>query len=403
MDGMSLMFVILTSVLVPICLLVGGFTIDCGSKTYFVCFLTMYAAIIGVFTACDLIVFYVCFESVLVPMFVLIGVYGSRERKIRAAYQFFFYTFVGSLCMLVGILVIQSDAGTTNLVGLMHTHISESRSLLLFVAFLASFAVKLPMIGVHTWLPEAHVEAPTSGSVILAGILLKFGGYGLLRFSIPLFPLASAYFAPFMCVLSVCAIVYASLSTMRQIDMKKIIAYSSVAHMGYVTLGMFSGVYPTYACTDGILGGVFMMIAHGVVSSALFICIGVLYERHKTRVLHYFSGCAHVMPVWAILFVVFIFANFGLPTTANFVGEFLVLNACSQTNSVLTYIAISGMFFGAAYSIWLYNRIVFGNIKQTEHAYSDVNRREVSALAPLCVLTFSLGCFPNTVLDVLAP
>jgi proton-translocating NADH-quinone oxidoreductase chain M len=349
---------------------------------------------IAVFCMLDLLLFYVFFESVLIPMFIIIGVWGSRERKIRAAYQFFLYTLVGSVLMLLAILAIYFQAGTTDLEVLLTTNFSEKRQLLLWLAFFCSFAVKVPMIPVHIWLPEAHVEAPTAGSVILAGVLLKLGTYGFLRFSIPLFPLATVYFTPLVYTMSVIGIVYASLTTLRQIDLKKIIAYSSVAHMGFVTLGLFS------LNVQGIEGSILLMLSHGFVSSALFLCVGVLYDRHKTRLVKYYGGVVHVMPVFSVLFLIFTLGNLSLPGTSSFIGEFLILTGAFQTNTFIATVAATGMILGGAYSIWLYNRVVFGNFKPMYlHTFSDVNRREFWLFVPFVAVVLWMGVYPNIFVD----
>lgn len=393
-DGISLFFLVLTGFLVPVCLLVGWVSIQDYVKEYCIAFLVLEGFMYAVFCILDLLLFYVFFESVLLPMFLIIGVWGSRERKIRAAYQFFLYTLIGSVFMLLGILFIYFQTGTTDLQILYGTEFSEYRQLVLWCAFFASFAVKVPMVPVHIWLPEAHVEAPTAGSVILAGILLKLGTYGFLRFSIPLFPDASAYFAPFVYTLSVLGIVYASCTTLRQIDLKKMIAYSSVAHMGFVTLGLFS------LNLQGIEGSLLLMLSHGFVASALFLCVGVLYDRHKTRLVKYYGGVVHVMPLFSLVFLIFTLGNLSLPGTSSFVGEFLILAGCFQTNTALTTLAATGMVLGAGYSLWLYNRVVFGNFKlEFLTTFADVNRREFFIFLPFIAAVFWMGVFPEVFLD----
>lgn len=332
-------------------------------------------------------------------MMIIIGVWGSRERKIGAAYQFFLYTLFGSVFFLLAILVIYFETGTTDIAILMTTvssHFSFEHQLLLWLAFFASFAIKIPMFPVHTWLPEAHVEAPTAGSVILAGVLLKLGGYGFLRFSIPFFPEASLYFKPLVYWLSVIAIVYVSLTTLRQIDLKKIIAYSSVAHMAFVTLGIFT------FNLQAVEGSILLMLSHGLVSSALFMCVGIIYDRHKTRIIKYYSGLIQVMPIFITIFFIFTLANLSFPTTSGFIGEFLVLVGLFQTNKFITFLASTGMVLGAAYSIWLWNRVACGNLKVyfIQH-YADLNFREVLLFLPLIFLTFLLGIFPEIILDSL--
>ena len=395
-DGISLFFIILTTFLIPVCLLVGWTTIQTSVKEYCIAFLLLEALMIAAFCVLDLLLFYIFFESVLIPMFLIIGVWGSRERKVRAAYQLFLYTLVGSLLMLLAILVIYCQTGTTNLEILYAAEFSESRQLLLWLAFFASFAVKVPMIPVHIWLPEAHVEAPTAGSVILAGILLKLGTYGFLRFSIPLFPYASIYFTPLVQTLSILAIIYSSLTTLRQIDLKKIIAYSSVAHMNFVTLGLFS------LNAQGIEGAIMLMLAHGLVSPALFLLVGFLYDRHKTRLLRYYGGLARTMPLFAIMFLFFTMANISLPGTANFVGEFLVLTGAFRSNTFVATMAASGMVLGAAYGLWLCNRLLYGLSKPYYIAsFSDLSRREFHLLLPFVISVLILGVAPEPLLDTL--
>ena len=395
-DGISLFFVILSTFLVPICILVGWVSIQKYVREYLIAFLVLESLMIGVFCMLDLLLFYVFFESVLIPMFLIIGIWGSRERKIRAAYQFFLYTLVGSLFMLLAILCIYFQTGTTDLQVLYTTSFSEKRQLLLWLAFFASFAVKVPMVPVHIWLPEAHVEAPTSGSVILAGVLLKLGTYGFLRFSIPMFPEASLYFTPLIYTMSVIGVMYASLTTLRQIDLKKVIAYSSVAHMAFVTIGLFS------LNMQGIEGSILLMLSHGLVSSALFLCVGCLYDRHKTRLIPYYGGCVHTMPVFSAIFLFFTLGNLSLPGTSSFVGEFLILVGAFQHNTLITTLAATGMVLGAAYSLWLYNRVVFGNFKPNYlNTYSDVNRREICMFLPLILSVVWMGVYPEVFLDAM--
>ena len=395
-DGISLFFVILTTFLIPVCILVSWQSITQYCKEYCIAFLVLESLMIAVFSVLDLLLFYIFFESVLIPMFIIIGVWGSRERKIRAAYQFFLYTLFGSVLMLLAVLFIYFQAGTTDLEILYTTQFSEPRQLVLWLAFFASFAVKVPMVPVHIWLPEAHVEAPTAGSVILAGILLKLGTYGFLRFSIPLFPSATLYFTPLIYTMSVIAIIYTSLTTLRQIDLKKIIAYSSVAHMNFVTLGLFS------LNTQGIEGSILLMISHGLVSPALFLCVGVLYDRHKTRVLRYYSGCARTMPIFALFFVFFTMANISLPGTSSFIGEFLVFVGVYQSNTFITFLAATGMVLGAAYGLWLCNRLLFGIVKpHFISTFSDVSRREFFMLLPFVVGILWMGVYPEPFLETL--
>jgi len=354
----------------------------------------MEALMIGVFCILDVFLFYIFFESILIPMFLIVGIWGSRERKIRAAYQFFLYTLIGSVLMLLAILFLYYQAGTTDLQILLTTEISERRQLLLWFAFFCSFSVKVPMIPFHLWLPEAHCEAPTAGSVILAGILLKLGTYGFIRWSIPLFPSASLYFAPLIYVISVIGIIYASLTTLRQVDLKKIIAYSSVAHMGICTLGIFS------FNIQGIEGAILLMLGHGFVASALFLCVGMLYDRTKTRLVKYYGGLVHTMPMFSIVFFFFTLGNLGLPCTSNFVGEILVLIGAFQINPFLTVLACSGMIIGAAYSLWLYNRVIFGGFTamySTE--FADLNRREICIFVPFILGLVIMGVYPEIFLQ----
>lgn len=393
-DGLSLFFVILTTLLIPICILVGWSSIRHFGKEYIISFLICEFLMIAVFCMLDLLLFYVFFESVLIPMFIIIGVWGSRQRKIKAAYLFFLYTLLGSVFMLLAILLILLQTGTTDLLILLTTSFSERRQILLWIAFFASFAVKVPMVPVHIWLPEAHVEAPTAGSVILAGILLKLGTYGFLRFSIPMFPEATLYFTPFIYTLSAIAIIYTSLTTLRQIDLKKIIAYSSVAHMNLVTIGMFS------LNIQGIGGSILLMLSHGLVSPALFLCVGVLYDRHKTRLVRYYGGLVSTMPNFSTIFLFFTLANMSLPGTSSFIGEFLILVGAFQRNSLVATLAALGMILGAAYSLFLYNRVVSGNCKPDFlHKFSDLNGREVFFFLPFLVGVVWMGVYPKVFLD----
>jgi proton-translocating NADH-quinone oxidoreductase chain M len=392
-DGISLFFVILTTFLIPICLLAGWKSIE-KQKEYVIAFLVLEALTLSVFCLLDLFLFYVFFESVLIPMFFIIGIFGSRERKIRAAYQFFLYTLLGSVLMLLGILMIYSQTGTTQVELLYTAEFSEISQIILWLSFFASFAVKVPMVPVHIWLPEAHVEAPTAGSVILAGIMLKLGTYGFLRFSIPLFPEASLYFTPLVFTMSVIAVMYTSLTTVRQVDLKKIIAYSSVAHMNFVTLGLFS-LNP-----QGVEGSLLLMISHGLVSPALFLCIGALYDRHKTRLLRYYGGTVRTMPIFSSVFLFFTMGNISLPGTSSFVGEFLVLTGTYQANPFICVLGATGMVLGAAYSLWLYNRVTFGAFKpHFISTYADLNRREFFTFLPLIISVLWMGVYPEVFLN----
>ena len=395
-DGISLFFIILTTFLIPVCLLVSWTSISLYVKEYCLAFLILESLLIAVFCVLDLLLFYIFFESVLIPMFIIIGVWGSRERKIRAAYQFFLYTLFGSVLMLLAILLIYFQTGTLDIQILYTSSFSENRQILLWLAFFASFAVKVPMVPVHIWLPEAHVEAPTAGSVILAGILLKLGTYGFLRFSIALWPYATYYFSPLIYTLSVVAIIYTSLTTLRQIDLKKIIAYSSVAHMNFVTLGLFS------INSQGIEGSLLLMYSHGLVSPALFLCVGVLYDRHKTRLIRYYAGCGRTMPVFALLFVFFTMANMSLPGTSSFIGEFLILTGVYQNNTFIAFLAATGMVLGAAYALWLCNRLLYGITKpHFLTAFSDVTRREFFMFLPFVFSILWMGLYPEPFLDAI--
>nr|YP_010833588.1 NADH dehydrogenase subunit 4 [Jatropha curcas]WFG81214.1 NADH dehydrogenase subunit 4 [Jatropha curcas] len=393
-DGISLFFVILTTFLIPICISVGWSGMRSYGKEYITASLIREFLMIAVFRMLDPLLFYVLPESVLIPMFIIIGVWGSRQRKIKAAYQFFLYTLLGSVFMLLAILLILLQTGTTDLQISLTTEFSERRQIFLWIASFASFAVKVPMVPVHIWLPEAHVEAPTAGSVILAGIPLKLGTYGFLRFSIPMFPEATLSSTPFIYTSSAIAIIYTSLTTSRQIDLKKIIAYSSVAHMNLVTIGMFS------SNIQGIGGSILPMLSHGLVSSALFLCVGVLYDRHKTRLVRYYGGLVSTMPNLSTIFFSSTLANMSSPGTSSFIGEFLISVGAFQKNSLVATLAALGMILGAAYSLWLYNRVVSGNLKPDFlHKFSDSNGREVSIFIPFLVGVVWMGVHPKVFPD----
>lgn len=393
-DGISIFFIILTAFLIPICILISWNSIIYKMKEFILMLLITELLLINVFAVLDLFFFYVFFEGVLIPMFIIIGVWGSRQRKIHAAYQFFFYTLLGSILMLLGIIVIYFETGTTDIQLLAQIELSKSRQLILWLAFFASFAVKVPMLPVHIWLPEAHVEAPTAGSVILAGVLLKLGVYGIIRFMIPMFPYAMDYFTPMVFTMCVIGIIYSAATTIRQIDLKKIIAYSSVAHMNFALLGLFTNN------SQGIEGSLFFMLGHGVVSSALFLCIGILYDRYHTRNILYYGGLVQVMPIFSIFFLIFTLANLGLPGLVNFVGEFLVLVGTWKVNTTVIFLASIGMILGAVYAIWLYNRLIFGQIRfYSLQKFVDINRREFFVLLPLLFMTFFMGIYPVVFLD----
>lgn len=396
LDGISILFVILTTFLIPLCILSSWDNVKIGVKEYYSYFLLIESLLICVFSSLDLILFFIAFESLLIPMYLIIGFWGSRTRKIKAGYQFFLYTLVGSVVMLLAIFSIYFEVGATDYQMVLNFSFSDRRQIMLWLAFFMSFSIKVPMFPFHIWLPEAHVEAPTAGSVILAGILLKMGTYGFLRFSIAIFPEGSFYFIPLIHMLSITAILYTSLTTLRQIDLKKVIAYSSVAHMGFVTLGLFSlNLY-------GIEGSLIVMLSHGFVSSALFLCIGILYERHHTRLIKYYTGLAQILPIFSIFFLFFSIANLGFPGTSSFVGEFLVLVGVFSNNTIITFLASFGMIFGAAYSLWLCNRIIFGSLNiEYIIQFTDVNRREFLLLLPLVASTLFMGIYPEIFLETM--
>nr|YP_009541995.1 NADH dehydrogenase subunit 4 [Neogoniolithon spectabile]AYR06665.1 NADH dehydrogenase subunit 4 [Neogoniolithon spectabile] len=389
-DGISLFFIILTTFLILLCILVSWESIKIYVKEYLISFLILEFFFDSSISVLDLFLFYLYFESVLMPMFLIIGIWGSRSRKVRAAYQFFLYTLIGSLLMLVSLVAIYFITGTTNILVLNSFEFTETQQVYFWLAFFASFAVKIPMVPFHIWLPEAHAEAPTAGSVILAGILLKLGGYGFLRFSLPFFPIASIYFSPLIFLLSIMAALYASLTTLRQIDLKKIIAYSSVAHMSFVTIGIFSFNH------QGIEGSILLMLSHGLVSSALFLSVGVLYDRHKTRLIKYYSGLTQVMPIYMCYLLFFSFANIGFPGTSSFVGELLVILGSFQLNILMTLCICISIILSAAYSIWLLNRIGFGTLRVDYfNNFQDISRREFWIFNPLIFIILWMGISPN--------
>ena len=407
-DGISILFVMLTTFTMPL-VIVASWNVTYRLKEYMVAFLVLETLMIGVFCALDLVLFYVFFEAGLIPMFLIIGIWGGKER-IYASFKFFLYTFLGSVLMLVAMVAMFSDAGSTDIVFLL-THNFKSDVLnvfgfqilggaqtLMWIAFFASFAVKMPMWPFHTWLPDAHVQAPTAGSVVLAAILLKLGGYGSLRFALPMFPIASDLLAPLIFWLSAIAIVYTSLVALVQHDMKKLIAYSSVAHMGFVTMGIFA------ANQQGVDGAIFQMISHGFISGALFLCVGVLYDRLHTRDIDAYGGIINKMPIYALIFMFFTLANVGLPGTSGFIGEFLTLVGIFKVNTWVALFATSGVILSAAYALWLYRRIVLGQlIKESLKSITEMDRREKIIFAPLIFMTLLLGIYPALILDIIGP
>ena len=407
-DGISVLFVMLTTFMMPL-VIAASWNVNTRVKEYMIAFLLLETLMLGVFMALDLVLFYLFFEAGLIPMFLIIGIWGGANR-IYASFKFFLYTFLGSVLMLVAMVGMFADAGTTDIEQLLvHNFASETFSLmgvqviggmqtLLFIAFFASFAVKMPMWPVHTWLPDAHVQAPTAGSVVLAAILLKMGGYGFLRFSIPMFPVGSEVMSPLVLWMSAIAIVYTSLVALVQEDMKKLIAYSSVAHMGFVTMGIFA------ANQQGIDGAIFQMLSHGFISGALFLCVGVIYDRMRTRYIYAYGGRVNRKPGYGLIFMLFTMANVGLPGTSGFVGEFLTLMAVFQVNTWVAAVATTGVIFSAAYALWLYRRVMMGDlIKESLKSITDMSRRERAIFAPLVVMTILLGVYPALILDITGP
>jgi NADH-quinone oxidoreductase subunit M len=391
-----MLFVILTTFLMPLCILASRNTVHRYYKAYMAAFLALETLMIGVFCALDLVLFYVFFEGGLIPMFLIIGIWGG-PRRVYASFKFFLYTLTGSVLMLLAIMAMYWQAGTSDIPTLLNHPFPASMQIWLWIAFFASFAVKLPMWPVHTWLPDAHVEAPTAGSVILAAILLKMGGYGFLRFSLPMFPIASAELAPFVFTLSVFAVVYTSLVALAQDDLKKLIAYSSVAHMGFVTMGLFA------ANAQGVQGGIFQMLSHGIVSAALFLCVGVVYDRMHTRQISAYGGLVNRMPIYAAVFLLFTLANVGLPGTTGFIGEFLSLAGAFRVNTWVAFIAATGMILSAAYALWVYRRVIFGVIdKDSLRGILDLSVREIAIFAPLVALAIFFGFYPAPIMNVTA-
>src|SRR3974390_2140996 len=395
-DGISLPFVILTTALMPICILASWTSIQKRVKEYMIAFLVLETLMVGTFAALDLVLFYLFFEGGLIPMFLIIGVWGG-PRRVYASFKFFLYTLLGSVLMLLAIMAMYWQAQTTDIPTLLRFGFPLGLQKWAWLAFFASFAVKMPMWPVHPWLPDAPVEAPTAGSVILAAILLKMGGYGFLRFSLPMFPSASAELAPFVFTLSVVAIIYTSLVALMQEDMKKLIAYSSVAHMGFVTMGIFA------ATTQGVAGGIFHMISHGIVSAALFLCVGVVYDRMHTREIAAYGGLVNRMPLYAAAFMVFTLANVGLPGTSGFIGEFLTLIGTFRINTWVAMLATVGIILSAAYALWLYRKVIFGALtKPSLAAIRDLDYREMITRSPRAALIILFGFYPKPVLDLSA-
>ncbi len=389
-DGISVLFVLLSTALTPICILASWESVHFRVREYMIAFLVLETMMVGMFSAMDFVVFYMFFEGVLIPMYLIIGVWGGT-RRVYASFKFFLYTFAGSVLMLLALLAMWYVAGTTDIPTLMATAFTPRMQFWLFLAFLASFAVKVPMWPVHTWLPDAHVEAPTAGSVILAGVLLKMGAYGFLRFSVPMLPQATQQFAPMMFALAVVAVVYTSLVAFAQTDMKKLIAYSSIAHMGVVVIGIFT------VDVQGLQGALFLMLSHGVVSAAMFLCVGVVYDRLHTREIARYGGLAATMPLYAAVFMVFTMGNIGLPGTSGFVGEFLVLVGAFQVSLWLALLGSLGMVLGAVYGLYLYRRVIFGRLTRDDlRALLDLSPREVGIFAPLVVLTLWMGFYPSS-------
>ena len=394
-DGISILFVLLTTFITPLCILSVNYSIDYRLKDFLIAILVMESLMIGVFCSLDLVVFYLFFEGGLIPMFLIIGIWGG-ERRVYSAFKFFLYTLLGSVLMLVAIMSIYWLTGTTDVEKLYDLGINEKYQNLLWLAFFSSFAVKTPMWPVHTWLPDAHVEAPTAGSVLLAAILLKMAGYGFIRFSIGLFPVASDYFTPLVYTLSIIAIIYTSLVALMQEDIKKLIAYSSVAHMGFVTLGIFT------MTQQGIEGSIFQMISHGLISAALFLCVGVIYERKHTRLISKYGGIVTIMPKYAVVFMIFTLGAVGLPGTTGFVGEFLILMGAFKKSFLVAVLASLGVILSAAYMLWLYRRVIFGDLKNDDlKDMPDLNKSELIILWSLAVLTIFFGFYPEPIFNTI--
>lgn len=396
-DGISILFILLSTFLTPLCILASWDSIKSRVREYMTLFLVLETLMVGMFCALDLVLFYVFFEAVLIPMFIIIGIWGG-ERRIYSAFKFFLYTLLGSLFMLLAIIVMYLEVGTTELNAIAMHDFSPTMQYWFWLAFFASFAVKVPMWPVHTWLPDAHVEAPTAGSVILAGVLLKMGGYGFLRFSLPLFPIASQKFAPFIMILSVIAVIYTSLIALVQKDMKKLIAYSSVAHMGLVTLGIFA------MTPQSVSGSILQMLSHGIVAAALFLCVGVVYDRLHTREIERYGGLVKIMPLYAVFFLIFTLASVGLPGTSGFVGEFLVIMGTYKVSPVFTTLAATGMVLGACYALWLYRRVIYGKLEQADlKSLLDLNVREGVTFALLAGVVVWMGVYPAFFTNIINP
>jgi len=392
-DGISILFILLTTFIAPICIFSGINSIKFKIKEFLIAILLMETLMLGVFCSLDLVIFYLFFEGGLIPMFLIIGIWGGPKR-VYSAFKFFLFTLLGSVLMLVAIISIYWITGTTDVIKLLDIKISQEYQYLLWLAFFSSFAVKLPMWPVHTWLPDAHVEAPTAGSVILAAILLKMAGYGFIRFSLGLFPIASDYFTSLIFILSIIAIIYTSLVALMQDDMKKLIAYSSVAHMGFVTIGIFS------LTKQGLEGSIIQMISHGLISAALFLCVGVVYDRYQSRMISSYGGLVNIMPKYALFFMIFVLASLGLPGTSGFVGEFLILVGVFQKNILVAVLASLGVILVAAYMLWLYRRVIFGKVSNPEiKAMTDLNRTEIYIFASIVFLTIFFGIYPEPLLD----
>jgi len=394
-DGISMLFILLTTFIAPICIFSGINSIKFKIKEFLIAILVMETLMLGVFCSLDLVIFYLFFEGGLIPMFLIIGIWGGAKR-VYSAFKFFLFTLLGSVLMLIAIISIYWIAGTTDVIELLDLNIPQEYQYLLWLAFFSSFAVKLPMWPFHTWLPDAHVEAPTAGSVILAAILLKMAGYGFMRFSLGLFPVASDYFTPLIFVLSIIAIIYTSLVALMQDDMKKLIAYSSVAHMGFVTIGIFS------LTKQGLEGSIIQMLSHGLISAALFLCVGVVYDRMHSRMISSYGGLANTMPKYAFVFMIFTLAALGLPGTSGFVGEFLVLVGAFQINIFVAILASLGVILSAAYMLWLYKRVIFGKMTSSDiKEMTDINKTEIYIFASLVFLILFFGIYPEPLFNTI--